>query len=218
MQELPAEAPNTFVWWSPLERLQHLLMNPALAGRVRWRCGVKRNEDGVRIFEDITTADAGITAEERFCKSSDEHVLIISFYADGTALSGDGRVAAHPIYMELMQLHDEERLAFTAPMLVGLIPVIKGGGDKLSETRLRLYQQCMDVLAEDLKAGASGLWFAGRFGKPRLRSVRVNGVAVEFLFDADAFMPVACVELCRCRRRSEGGEPEVLPAFVALQG
>ena len=118
MQELPAEAPNTFVWWSPLERLQHLLMNPALAGRVRWRCGVKRNEDGVRIFEDITTADAGITAEERFCKSSDEHVLIISFYADGTALSGDGRVAAHPIYMELMQLHDEERLAFTAPMLV----------------------------------------------------------------------------------------------------
>jgi hypothetical protein len=120
--------------------------------------------------------------------------------------------------MELMQLHDEERLAFTAPMLVGLIPVIKGGGDKLSETRLRLYQHCMDVLAEDLKAGASGLWFAGRFGQLRLRSVRVNGVAVAFLFDADAFMPVACVELCRCRGRSEGGEPEVLPAFVALQG
>jgi hypothetical protein len=164
MSELPSEASNVFVWFSPLELLQHRLMDPTLAGRVHWRCGAKFDENGERVFEGVTTGDASIAAQERFCKSKDELVLIISMYADGTALTGDGRTSAHPIYMEFMQQHDDERLALSGPMLVGLMPVVSNEGEKLSDPRQRLYQHCMEVLAEDLKAGAQGLVFHGRFG------------------------------------------------------
>ena len=163
MNDLPAEASDVFVWFSPLELLQHRMMDPTLAGRVHWRCGAKF-ENGERVFEGVTTGDASIAAQERFCKSKDELILIVSFYADGTALTGDGRTSAHPIYMEFMQQRDADRLALTGPMLVGLMPVVSNEGEKLSDPRQRLYQHCMEVLAEDLKAGAQGLVFHGRFG------------------------------------------------------
>jgi hypothetical protein len=145
-------------------KVQEKLLDGRLAGKITWRCAIQRNQDGEREWGRVATGDAAIAAQAKFCKSEEEHIIMLFLYADKTCVTGDSRISYWPIYLDLVNLHDKERHSLSGPMLVGFIPVVTGQSPKIAQARLRLYQFCMSTLIQDLKTASDGLRFHAHFG------------------------------------------------------